>query len=79
MKPDRPSKHEPHETCAPTKKAKSKPYLVVKVLDRLPLDALVHILLLLLLQRQLNEDLLQALVHKVDAELARVRAGGNEK
>jgi hypothetical protein len=59
------------------------PYLVVEVFNRLPLDALVHVLLLLLLQSQLNEDLLQTLVHKVDAELyARVgryeRLGGKE-
>ncbi len=35
----------------------------------LPLDALAHVLLLLLLQDQLDEQLLQLLVTVVDAEL----------
>jgi hypothetical protein len=39
--------------------------LVVKELDRRPLDALAHVLFLLLPQRQLNENLLQLLVDKV--------------
>ena len=42
---------------------------VVEVLDGLPLDALAQVLLLLLLQRQLDEQLLQLLVTEVDAEL----------
>lgn len=43
--------------------------LVVEVVDGHPFDALLDILLLLCLQSQLYEDLLQLLVHKVDAEL----------
>ena len=43
--------------------------LIVEVVDRGPFDPLLHILLLLCLQRQLNEDLLKLLIHKVDAEL----------
>ena len=43
--------------------------LVVEVVNRSPFDPLLHILLLLCLQRQLNEDLLKLLIHKVDAEL----------
>ena len=42
---------------------------VVEVVDRGPFDPLLHILLLLCLQCQLNEDLLKLLIHKVDAEL----------
>ena len=44
-------------------------YLVVEVVDGSPFNPLLHILLLLSLQSQLNEDLLQLLIHKVDAEL----------
>lgn len=43
--------------------------LVVEVRDRLPLDALLEVLLLLRLESQLNEQLLQLLVAVVDAEL----------
>lgn len=42
---------------------------VVEVLHGLPLDALAQVLFLLLLQRQLDEQLLQFLVAEVDAEL----------
>ena len=35
----------------------------------LPLDALAHVLLLLLFEDELNEELLQLLVTVVDAEL----------
>lgn len=42
---------------------------VVEVLDGLPLDALAQVFLLLLLQRQLDEQLLELLVAEVDAEL----------
>ena len=43
--------------------------LVVEVLDGRPLDTLRGILFLLCLERELDEDLLQLLVHVVDAEL----------
>lgn len=43
--------------------------LIVEVVDGCPFDALLHILFLLSLQRQLNENLLQLLIHKVDAKL----------
>lgn len=43
--------------------------LVVEVGDRLPLDALLEVLLLLRLKSQLNEQLLQLLVAVVYAEL----------
>lgn len=43
--------------------------LVVEVRDRLPLDSLLEVLLLLRLESQLNEQLLQLLVAVVDAEL----------
>mmetsp|Transcript_38632 Transcript_38632/g.97283 ORF Transcript_38632/g.97283 Transcript_38632/m.97283 type:complete len:293 (-) Transcript_38632:1209-2087(-) len=43
--------------------------LVVEELDRLPLDLLASVLVLLLLQGEVDEDLLQLLVHVVDAEL----------
>ena len=42
---------------------------VVEVVYGYPFDALLHVLLLLCLESQLDEDLLQLLVHKVDAEL----------
>ena len=42
---------------------------VVEVVDGRPSDPLCHILLLLCLQRQLNEDLLKFLIHKIDTEL----------
>ena len=44
-------------------------HLVVKVGDRLPRHALALVLLLLRLERELDEDLLQLLVAVVDAEL----------
>ena len=43
--------------------------LVVKVFDRVPLDLLPNVLLLLCLQRKLDEDLLQFLIYVVDAKL----------
>ena len=43
--------------------------LIVEVLNVDPLDALAFVLLLLLLQHELDEELLQALVAVVDAEL----------
>jgi hypothetical protein len=43
--------------------------LIVEELDRLPLDALSGIFVLLGLECQLNEDLLQLLVDVVDAQL----------
>lgn len=43
--------------------------LVVEVRDRLPLDSLLEVFLLLRLESQLNEQLLQLLVAVVDAEL----------
>mmetsp|Transcript_45984 Transcript_45984/g.115760 ORF Transcript_45984/g.115760 Transcript_45984/m.115760 type:complete len:287 (-) Transcript_45984:724-1584(-) len=43
--------------------------LVVEVVDLLPLDPLAHVFLLLGLQRELDEDLLELLIDKVDAEL----------
>ena len=43
--------------------------LVVEVIDGGPFDALIHILLLLSFEGELNEDLLQFLIDKVDAEL----------
>ena len=43
--------------------------LVVEVLDGGPLDTLSHVLFLFGFESQLNEVLLQLLVHKVDAEL----------
>ena len=43
--------------------------LVVEVVNVLPLDALGAVLLLLGLERELDEDLLQFLVHEVDAQL----------
>ena len=39
---------------------------IVKKLDRRPIDALLDILFLLFLERQLDENLLQFLVDKVD-------------
>ncbi len=43
--------------------------LIIKILNRFPLDALLLVLVLLGAQRQIDEDLLELLVHKVDAEL----------
>lgn len=43
--------------------------LVVEEVDVLPLDALLAVLLLLRVQRQLDEELLQLLVAEVDAQL----------
>ena len=43
--------------------------LVVEIVNRNPFNALLHILLLFSFQSQLNEDLLQFLIHKIDAEL----------
>ena len=43
--------------------------LVVEIIDRSPADTLLDILLLLRFQCQLNENLLQLLVDKVDAKL----------
>ena len=42
---------------------------IVEVVDVDPLDSLVDVLLLFLLQRQLNEDLLELLVTVVNDEL----------
>lgn len=43
--------------------------LVVEIVNRNPFNALLHILLLFSFQSQFNEDLLQFLIHKIDAEL----------
>ena len=42
---------------------------IVEVVDRAPGDSFCDVFLLFCLQRELDEDLLKFLVHKVDAEL----------
>jgi hypothetical protein len=50
---------------------------IVEILDGHPLDAFAKVLLLFLLQRQLNEQLLQFLVAEVYAELFKAKGKQN--